>query len=106
MITLDFSEGVKNVTDSTLDVFALAPASARFQTPLAISHIVCSDGTGTVACSGSGGLVTSAVLTVPDVSAGRNYQVWANPDSVTSQLTDGAGNPLDWSFQAADVTGS
>jgi hypothetical protein len=106
MITLDFSEGVKNVTDSTLDVFALAPASARFQTPLAISHIVCSDGTGTVACSGSGGLVTSAVLTVPDVSAGRNYQVWANPDSVTSQLPDGAGNPLDWSFQAADVTGS
>jgi hypothetical protein len=106
MITLDFSEGVKNVTDSTLDVFSLAPASARFQTPLAISHIVCSDGTGTVACSGSGGLVTSAVLTVPDVHAGRDYQVWANLDSVTSQLTDGAGNPLDWSFQAADVTGS
>jgi hypothetical protein len=106
MITLDFSEGVKNVSDSTLAVFALAPASARFQTPLAISHIVCSDGTGTVACSGSGGLVTSAVLTVPDLQAGKDYQVWANLDSVTSQLTDGAGNPLDWSFQAAAVTGS
>jgi hypothetical protein len=106
MITLDFSEGVKNVTDSTLAVFARAPASARYQTPLAISHIVCSDGTGTVACSGSGGLVTSAVLTVPDVSAGKDYEVWANLDSVTSQLADGARNPLDWSAQAADVTGS
>jgi hypothetical protein len=106
MITLDFSEGVKNVTDSTLAVFALAPASTRFQTQLAISHIACSDGTGTVACSGSGGLITSAVLTVPDVTAAQDYQVWANLDSVTSQLTDGAGNPLDWSFQVADVTGS
>jgi hypothetical protein len=106
MITLDFSEGVKNVTDSTLAVFALAPASARFQTPLAISHIVCSDGSGSVACSGSAALVTSAVLTVPDVTAGHDYQVWANLDSVTSQLTDGARNPLDWSLQAADVTGS
>jgi hypothetical protein len=106
MITLDFSEGVKNVTDSTLDVYALAPKSARFQAPLAISHIACSDGTGPVACSGTGGLVTSAVLTVPDVTAGQNYEVWANQDSVTSQLTDGAGNPLDWSFQVANVTGS
>jgi hypothetical protein len=106
MVTLDFSEGVKNVTDSTLSVFALAPASARFQSPLAISGIVCSDGTGTVACSGSGGLVTSAVLTVPDVTVGHDYEVWANQDSVTSQLTDGAGNPLDWSYRGADVTGS
>jgi hypothetical protein len=106
MITLDFSEGVKNVTDSTLAVFALAPASNRYQAPLAISHVVCSDGTETVACSGSGGLVTSAVLDVPDVTAGQNYQVWANLNSVTSQLTDGARNPLDWSFQVAAVTGS
>jgi hypothetical protein len=106
MITLDFTEGVKNVTDSTLSVFAMAPASARFQSTLAVSHIACSDGTGTVACSGSGGLVTSAVLTVPTVTAGKNYEVWANQDSITSQLTDGAGNPVDWSFQVADVTGS
>jgi hypothetical protein len=106
MITLDFSEGVKNVTDSTLSVFALAPASTRFQSPLTISGVVCSDGTGTVACSGSGGLVTSAVLTVPDVVAGRHYEVWANQDSVTPQLTDGAGNPLDWTYQATTVKGS
>jgi hypothetical protein len=106
MITLDFSEGVKNVTDSTLNVFALAPASARFRTPLAISNVVCSDGTGVVDCSGSGGLVTSAVLTVPDVAAGQDYQVWANQGSVASQLTDHVGNPLDWSSQAAAVTGS
>jgi hypothetical protein len=106
MITLDFTEGVKNVTDSTLAVFARAPASTRFQAPLSISNVVCSDGTGTVACTGNGGLVTSAVLTVPDVAAGQDYEVWANQGSVTSQLTDGAGNPLDWSYQAADVTGS
>jgi hypothetical protein len=106
MITLDFSEGVKNVSDSTLAVFALSPASDRFRAPLAITGIVCSDGTGTVACSGSGGLVTSALLTVPDITAGHRYQVWANQASVTPQLTDGPGNPLDWSFQAADVTGS
>jgi hypothetical protein len=106
MITLDFSEGVKNVTDSTLTVYALAPVSARFHTPLAVSGVVCSDGTGTVPCSGSGGLVTSAVLTVPDVTAGHDYEVWANQGSVTSQLTDAAGNPIDWSFETADVTGS
>jgi hypothetical protein len=106
MITVDFSEGVKNVTDSTLTVFALAPASARFHTSLAISGILCSDGSGPVACSGVDGLVTSAVLSVPDVAAGHDYEVWANQGSVTSQLTDGAGNPLDWSYQVADVTGS
>jgi hypothetical protein len=106
MITLDFSEGVKNVTDTTLTVFARSPASSRFHTALAISDIVCFDGTGPVACSGSGGLATSAEVTVPAVTAGHDYEVWGNQGAVTSQLTDGAGNPLDWNGLAALVTGS
>jgi hypothetical protein len=107
-ITLDFSEGVKDVNTSTLTVFARHPAAARFQHDVAISAITCSNGSITVDCSGTatGGLVTSAVLTVPAIAVGKEYQVWANLDSVTLQLTDAAGNPLDWSYEAADVTGS
>jgi hypothetical protein len=37
---------------------------------------------------------------------GKEFQVYANLGGITSQLTDGAGNPLSWNFQAADVTGS
>jgi hypothetical protein len=106
MITLDFSEGVKNVTGSTLTVFARNPAATRFHSPLTVSGITCFNGTGAVSCTGSGGLATSAQLDVPDVAAGQHYEVFANLSSVTSQLTDGTGNPLDWSYQAADVTGS
>jgi hypothetical protein len=105
-ITLDFSEGVKNVTTSTLSVYALRPAADRFQQTSTISSIVCSNGETNVDCSGSGGLVTSATLTVPAVVLGKEFLVFANLGGITSQLTDGAGNPLDWSFEAADVTGS
>jgi hypothetical protein len=106
MITLDFSEGVKNVTGSTLSVFARQPAATRFHSPLTISSITCFNGTGAVSCTGSGGLATSAQLDVPDIGAGQQYEVFANLNSVTSQLTDGTGNPLDWSYPAAQVTGS
>jgi hypothetical protein len=105
-ITLDFSEGVKNVTNATLDVFALKPASLRYQHTLPISAITCSNGATNVDCSGSGGLVTSAELSVPAIAAGRTYQLWSNIDSITSQLTDGTGNPLFWGYQVAQVTGS
>jgi hypothetical protein len=106
MITLDFSEGVKNVTGSTLTVFAEKPAATRFHSPLTVSGITCFNGTGAVSCTGSGGLATSAELDVPDVAAGQKYEVFANLNSVTSQLTDGTGNPLHWSYPAAVVTGS
>jgi hypothetical protein len=43
---------------------------------------------------------------VPDVAAGQDYEVWANVDSVTPQLTDAAGNPLGWGRIAAKVVGS
>jgi hypothetical protein len=105
-ITLDFSEGVKNVTDSTLTVYPLQPASSRYTDPLPVSSITCSDGTSVIDCSGDDGLVTSAILQVAQVEGGQKYEVWANLDSETSQLTDAAGNPLGWSYAAAEVTGS
>jgi hypothetical protein len=97
---------VKNVSTATLSVFANRPAATRFQSATAVTGIVCSDGSTTVDCSGSPDLITSAVLSVPALSVGAEYFVYANLNAVTTQLTDGAGNPLAWSFFAADVTGS
>jgi hypothetical protein len=107
-ITLEFSEGVKNVTSSDLSVYALGSSGSNYQSTEPISAVACSNGSGTVDCSGSGGLVTQAVLTVPSLSGhpGSEYEVWANQGSVTSQLTDGAGNPLSWAFRVADVVAS
>jgi hypothetical protein len=107
-ITLDFTEGVKNVNTSTLSVFAAKPASTRYQSVATMSLKSCSNGTTTVDCSGigAGGLVTSAILNVPALVGGAEYFVYANLGAVTTQLTDGAGNPLPWYFGAADVTGS
>jgi hypothetical protein len=104
MITLGFGEGVKNVTPSTLKVFALEPAADAFHSSLTIAGIICSNGTTAVDCAGSG--VTSAQLDVPGLAKGQPYQVWANLNSVTSQLTDDAGNPLDWGRSAAQVVAS
>lgn len=105
-ITLDFTEGVKNVTTSTLSVYALKPVSTRYQHTAAVTAITCSNGSAAVDCSGAGGLVTSAVLTVTGLTGGAEYQVYANLNAITSQLTDGNGNPLPWDYEAADVTGS
>jgi hypothetical protein len=105
-IALDFTEGVENVTPSTLTVFPLSPVATRFVKTTPISAITCQYGATDTACDGSGGLVTSAVLTVPGLRLGHRYQVWANPHSITSQLTDGTGNPMPWEFAGADVTAS
>jgi hypothetical protein len=105
-IILDFTEGVKNVSTSTLSVFAMKPKADRFQSTTPINGIVCYHEGTIVDCSGSGGLVTSAVLTVNALSGQAKFQVYANLNSMTSQLTDGAGNPLDWNEPAAEVTGS
>jgi hypothetical protein len=105
-ITLDFTEGVKNVNTSTLSVFALKPTATRFEHTTPVTAMTCSNGTSNVDCSGSGGLVTSAVLTVSGLTGGSEYQVYANLNAVAPQLTDGTGNPLSWSYAAADVTGS
>jgi hypothetical protein len=105
-ITLNFSEGVKTVTDSTLSVYAMKPAADRYKSTTPVSSISCSDGTNDVACSGDDGLVTSAVLDVPGVVSGAKFRIWSNVDAVTPQLTDGAGNPLDWDYPVAEVKGS
>jgi hypothetical protein len=104
-MTLAFSEGVRTVDASTLNVDPLSPAAARFH-PVPITAITCSDGTSTVDCSGSHGLVTSAVLTIPQLTSGTQYSVFANVNGVAPQLTDGNGNPLDWSRRVDRVKAS
>jgi hypothetical protein len=103
---LNFSEGVANVSTSTLAVYPLSPASSRFTTPATVTKMKCSNGTDTVDCSGSGDLVTSAVLTVAGFKPGKKYDVYANLNQVTPQLTDGNGNPLDWNYAATEVMDS
>jgi hypothetical protein len=45
-------------------------------------------------------------LDVHDVTGGHRYDVLANQGAVTSQLTDGAGNPLSWDYTREQVTGA
>lgn len=107
-VFLNFSEGVANVSTSTLAVYPLSPSSSRFTTPATVTAITCANGTDTVDCSGSGsgGLVTSAALTVSDLKPGKDYAIYANLDQVTPQLIDGNGNAVDWNYQAAQVKDS
>lgn len=105
-IFIDFSEGVANVTTSTLAVYPLAPASSRYQTRADIADITCAHGVDTVDCSGSGGLITSAALTVPSMNPGDKYAVYTNLDQVSPQLVDGNGNPMDWNYEATEVKDS
>lgn len=67
-ITLHFTEGVKNVIGSTLSIYSLDVDATRYASTLPINEIACMRGASTVPCSGSDGLVTKAVLTVPAVS--------------------------------------
>lgn len=104
-LVLNFSEGVANVDTSTLSVYPLSPQSSRFTTPADVTGITCYHGKSEVACSGSGGLVTTAVLSL-DLDSGKKYQVYANLNQVTTQLTDGNGNPMDWNYDATEVLGA
>jgi hypothetical protein len=103
---LNFSEGVANVSTSTLSVFPLSPRSTRFTTQATITDLACANGTHTVDCSGSGGLITSAKLTISDFKPGTSYQVYANLNEVTPQLVDGNGNPMGWNYDQAEVRDS
>jgi hypothetical protein len=98
-ITLDFTEGVKNVSTDTLVVYDATPSPDRFTSTAPISSITCSDGSSTVDCDGSGGLATSAVLIVPSLVGAHRYAVYANPDPEIIQLTDGVGNPITTSYE-------
>jgi hypothetical protein len=104
-ITLDFDEGVENLTTSNLTAYAASPADTRYQKQLPITAIACSNGKAIIDCSGSGGLVTSAVLTIPDVTGGRNYEVWADLDATTAQITDAGGLCVSWQYPIAQVKG-
>jgi hypothetical protein len=102
LIPLDFSEPVRNVTMSNLSVYQVnGRGSGDFAHPLMIQSVTCSDGSGPVDCSGSGGPVRSAQLAVAGMRPNRSYEVWANQDSVVPQVTDRAGNPMDWSLFVA-----
>ena len=105
-VFLNFSEGVANVNTSTLKIYPLSPRSTRYRTTSDITAITCSDGTHTVDCAGTGGLVTSAKLIVSGMKVGDKYDVFANLDQVTPQLVDGNGNPMDWNYRAAEVMDS
>lgn len=107
-LTLDFSEGVANVNTSTLTVYSLAPRQNRYQHAMTISTITCYNGSSPppVDCSGSGGLVTAAVLTVPGLKVGTDYEVYANLNQVTPQLVDGNRNPMYWNYRQTGVQGS
>lgn len=100
-ITLEFSEGVKNVRASTVRVYAKSPASQRFQHTTTISSIACTDGEQQVACNGGHGLVRSAILSIAGLRSGSRYQLFTNADAVRTQLTDAAGNPIPWTEPAA-----
>ena len=103
---LDFSEGVANVSTTTLTVYPMSPKSTRFTTPATVTEIVCSNGTkDNIDCSGAGadGLITSAKLTITGLNPGKKYQVYANLNQIGDQLTDGNRNPLDWNYAATEV---
>jgi hypothetical protein len=105
-VFLNFSEGVATVDTSTLTLYPMAPRKSRFTKPAPVAGIVCANGRTTVACSGSAGLVTSAVLTVPSLVPGHQYELYANLDDTTPQLTDGNANPMDWNNNAVEVKDS
>jgi hypothetical protein len=105
-ITLDFDNGVQNLTTSNLTAYAMSPADTRYQTPLPITSIQCSNGSAFIDCSGSGGLVSSAVLTIPGVVGKQHYEVWADLDATTSQITDAGGLPVSWQYAIAQVKGA
>jgi hypothetical protein len=104
-ITLDFDEGVQNLATSNLTAYAMSPADVRYQNPLTISAIACSNGKIIIDCSGSAGLITSAVLTIPVVTGGRHYEVWADLNPAATQITDAGGLPVSWQYAIAQVKG-
>jgi hypothetical protein len=103
---LNFSEGVADVNTDTLTIYPLSPTRSRFTKPATVTAMTCANGTATVDCSGSGGLVTSAELTIPSLTPGVQYAIFANLNQVTAQLVDGNGNPMDWNYEAAQVKDS
>jgi hypothetical protein len=105
LVTVDFSEGVRNVSTSTLSVYALQPKAERYVSTMPVDWVACTDKAGNdVDCSGDQGAVRSAMLSISSMKSGIDYEIWANLGSVTTQLTDTAGNPMDWTEPAGEFT--
>jgi hypothetical protein len=105
-LILNFSEGVTNVSTTTLTVYPLSPKSSRYTTPATIASITCYHGKSKVVCDGSAGPVTTAVLKMAALHSGNKYQVYANLNQVTTQLTDGNGNAMQWNYAQYEVIGA
>lgn len=43
------------------------------------------------------------MLTIPAMTPGNTYEVYANLDQVVPQLTDGNSNPMEWNYAATQV---
>jgi hypothetical protein len=99
-ITLHFSENVRGVTGSDLSVYSVGDRGfGDYANPLPIHSLRCTEAGQPVDCTQ--GPVRSARFTVPTVGPNRRYEVYANQHSAVPQLTDLAGNPMDWSLWVA-----
>lgn len=98
IVTVDFTEPVRNVTAQNLSLYARRPRADRYRSATPIDGITCYDAAGNALsdCSGATTPVSSADLTVSGLVNDRPYEIWANLFSATPQLTDVAGNPMDW----------
>ena len=90
---------------ATLTVYPGAPSAARYDNPLSIDDIACSDNSGPVACDGSAGGVTTAVLDVPAIASTASYEIWANLHQAIPQIVDAQGYALDPEYGPQSTAG-
>lgn len=101
-VEVQFSEPVRNVSAANLFLYQMKPRANRYLAPTPIDAITCFDDQGNAEpdCTGATTPVSSAELTVSGLVVPNRYELWANLFSVTPQLTDVAGNPMDWTTVA------
>jgi len=92
-ITMRFDEGVKGATTSNFTVY---DAADGYASPLLVSAVHCANGSTSMPCDGSHGIARTVTLQVPGLTATHSYEVYANQNSVIHQVTDAAGNTVDW----------
>lgn len=105
-VDVDFSSPVTNVSPSTISLYDVTSPADRYQSATPIQSIACFDASGEQTdCSGATDPVTKARLSVSSIVSGDRYELWANLNSVTPQLTDTLSFPMNWLQPAADFTG-
>jgi hypothetical protein len=97
-ISLTFDHGMRAVTPSMLTVYPSTPRATRYDQPLTIQSITCANAADPTDCDGSGGPITSATLSVPAVTQGETYEVWANLHQAIPQLIDTEGYAIDGEY--------